>query len=168
MALFDVPMVPRDGAITLSDATGTPIVATIAYEEGDFSFDEISADNWDTEVFFDRGVPYAIRNVIKRLFGFQFTAHATDFTDATEKTLLDAVRKKGAFASGVSTKGASYDVWLLKTVFTAEQSNYGASADSVLTLNHCWLKAGFSEGVPGKFSVKGIAIPFADTDIAMT
>lgn len=163
MATFDVPMVPRDGTLSLQDGSGTPIVCTIIYEDGDFKCSEFSESNYDIEEFRDRGALYNVRKTSQRTLEFEFSCHATDFTDATEKLIRDAVCKQGTFAAGVSTKGSNADVWLLQLTFSVEQSNYGASADSTVVFKHCWCSVSFEEGVPGKFSIKGRAFQFNNT-----
>ena len=167
MSLFNVPMVPRDGTITITD--GSAQVLTVQYEEGDFQAESFRASHHATEVIYDRDVPYAVRETKKEPINFSFSAHATDFADAVERTIPNMVMGTGFFAAGSnSTMGANYPVRTLKIVFTVEQTNHGAGADSVLTLNHCRVDVGFTEGVPGKFTIKGIAIPFADSDVAFT
>lgn len=159
MALDSNAMVPRDGTLTLSDATGTPITLTVAYEDGDFSWDGMEEGYFEVEIFYDRGTPYNARKTKIHDLTWEFSAHATDFTDATEKTILDAVLKKGAFASGVSQLGSTADVWALKVNFVAERSNYTSGAtDSSLTIAKNRLRVGFAEGNPAKFKVTGRAI----------
>lgn len=157
MALFSEAMVPRDGTITLSDATGTPISMDVTYEDGDFTWDGMEEGYYNIEVFKDRGVPYSARKTDVQDLTWGFSAHATDFTDATEKTLMDACRKAGAWAAGVSKLGANADVWALQVKFTVERSNYGGT-DNYVQIAKNRLNCGFAEGVPGKFSVKGRAI----------
>jgi hypothetical protein len=156
MALNSVPMIPRDGVITLEDNTGgTTIKATITYEDGDLQWDALEEGYMSSMMFKDRGIHYAIRKTEEQDISFTFTAHATDFSDATEKTVQDAVLKLGAFASGVSVFGNNADAWGLKMVFTVEATNYGASADHVATFSKCRCSVAFSEGTPGKFTIKG-------------
>lgn len=163
MALESNPFIPADGTIAISDATGPPITLTVQYEEGDFSFEEVSASHYDVEVFLDRGIPYAGRQTMKRPVNISFTAHATDFTDGTEKCLIDAFGKTGAFAAGVTTN-PSGDAWMVQIVFTAAPGG----ASKTATFKKCWGKVGFSEGTPGKFAIKATAYAFADSDIAFT
>jgi len=157
MALSSVPMIPRDGVITLEDATGgTTIKATITYEDGDLAWDALEEGYMSAVILKDRGMHYTMRKTEEQDLTFTFTAHATDFSDATEKTPQDAVMKLGASASGVSTMGSSADVWTLKLVFTVEATNYGLSADHVATFTKCRCSISFAEGIPGKFTIKGM------------
>lgn len=156
MALSSVPMIPRDGQITIEDNTGgTTIKHTVIYEDGDFSWDAMEEGYMTGVILKDRGIGYTMRKTEEQDLTFTFTAHATDFSDATEKTLQDAVLKLGAFASGVSVMGANADVWATKVIFTVEATNYGLSADHVATFAKCRLSVSFAEGVPGKFTIKG-------------
>jgi len=165
MALFGVPIVPRDGVFTLSDATGTPITATVQYEDGDLKVDGFTEGFYDTEVFMDRGEQYAVRKTVRRTYGVSFSCHLTDLTDATEKVVLDAICKTGAFAAGISTTAAKGDAWTLKSVWTVEQTNFGAAGDATLTLNHIRWEGSISEGIPAKLSLTGVGYIFADGDI---
>jgi hypothetical protein len=164
MPLSNVPFMPRDGTITIQDNTGTPLTLTVSFEDGDFAFDELAEGYAETVVLKDRGVPYTMRKSDGQTPSFTFTAHATDFTDATEKTLMDACLKKGAFAAGVSTLGATADVWTLSVKFLADTSAIGGAADSV-QFKKCRLSCSFSEGTPGKFSLKGQILIASDTDV---
>lgn len=156
MALFSTPMIPRDGTITIQDATGSPIVLTVQYEDGDFQHDPFEEGFMEHTILKDRGVDFAIRKVQEQALSFSFSCMATDFKDGTEKTIPDAVLKTGAFASGNSVFGANADAWGVQVKFEAEQTNYGASADSSVTFAKCRISYGFAEGVPGKFTIKGI------------
>ena len=168
MALSAIPMIPRDGAITIEDNTGgTPLKHTVTYEDGDFQLDAVEEGYMQSVVLKDRGMHYALRKTEEQDLTFTFTAHATDFSDATEKTLWDVVMKTGAFASGVSTFGSNADAWTTKVTFTVEATNYGASADHVIAMNKVRCSISFSEGVPGKFTVKGV-IYSPSTSITIT
>jgi hypothetical protein len=164
MPLSNVPFMPRDGTIVIKDSTATPITLTVSFEDGDFAFDELTEGYADTIVLKDRGTPYAMRKSEGQVPTFTFSAHATDFTDATDKTLMDACLKKGVFATGVSALGASADVWALNVKFTADTSAIGGTADSV-EFKKCRLSCSFSEGAPGKFSLKGQILITTDSDV---
>lgn len=165
MALFGVPMIPRDGAFSLADATGTPILMTVQYEDGDLKVDGFTEGFYDSEVFMDRGEQYAVRKTARRTYNVSFSCHLTDLTDATEKVVMDAIMKTGAFAAGVSTSATKGDVWTLKSVWTVEQTNFGAASDATLTMNHIHWEGSISEGIPAKLSLTGVGYIFADGDI---
>jgi hypothetical protein len=168
MALISVPFFPQDGTITIEDATGTPISLTVQYEDGDFSCDGWKEDHSADVVVRDRRRIYAVRKGDEEPMTFSFTAHATDMADGTEKTILDAVMKTGAFASGVSTWGANADVWTLKVTWTGEQTDFGGGADSTIVFDYCRLDASFAEGQPATFTVNGTAYLKAASGIART
>jgi hypothetical protein len=168
VALNSVPIIPRDGQLVISDNSGTPITLTVQYEDGDFSAGSFRQSNMSTQSFRDRGEFYAHRKVQEEEIEFSFSAHATDFTDATEKCLIDAFCKTGAFASGVSKLGSSADVWAVQIVFTAEQTNYGAGSDGTITLTYCIGEVKFSEGLPGKFEISGRAVFVGGAGLAFT
>ena len=155
MAHPTTPVVPRDGQLVVSDNTGTPISYTIVYEDGDFSIDEVQEDYANTASMKDRGIWYNERKTDEQDLNFTFTCHVTHFSSATDGSPLDAVLKKGKFASGVSVLGTSADVWATKWVFTVEATNYGEANDHVLTMTKVRTTAAFAEGVPAKWTIKG-------------
>lgn len=145
----------RDGTILIEDGTATPISLTVQYEAGDFSISGLNESNTEATTYLDRGELGSVRKTSRTFPTFSFTAHMTDLSDATNKTLWDAVNKTGAFAAAVSTGGTASDVYMLKVTFTCEGTNFGDSADHVMVLNNCHLALDFSEGDPNSFSLSG-------------
>jgi len=156
VALSAVPFIPKDGTITIEDATGTPISMTVAYEAGDLKMGPFSQSNMNVEAFFDRGVEFAQRLVQEQPIPWSFTAIATEFADATEKTLIDVFCKTGAWSSGVSQLGAAAEVWAVKITWAGDASSIGGDT-SVVALTYCVGQVEFSEGTPGQFSCSGLA-----------
>lgn len=154
MALFDFPMLPKAGTILMEDASGSPIQLTVQYEDGDFAIDEMQAGYMETEILQDRGVDWQIVETREQRLTFTFTAYATDLADNTEKTIPDACMKTGAFSAGVSVFGANRP-WGLKLTYTQEQTNYGAGADSVITITKFRPSWSYAEAGTGKFTIKG-------------
>jgi hypothetical protein len=154
VALFDMPMVPKNGTITIEDATGSPISMTVAYEEGDFQHGEVQAGYMDAEFIRDRGVDSSVVETGENVIEFSFSAYATDFGDNTEKTIPDVVMKTGAFSAGVSVFGANRP-WGVKVTYTQEQTNYGAGADSSIVFAKVRLSYGFAEAGTGRFTIRG-------------
>ena len=145
----------RDGTITLSDATTpTPLSVTVQYEAGDFSITGLSQGNTEVTTYLDRGDLGSVRLTSRTFPTFSFTAHMTDLSDATNKTLWDAVNKTGAFAAAVSGITSS-DVYGLKVLLSVEGTNFGDPTDHSLELNGCHLTIDFSEGDPNSFSLNG-------------
>ena len=156
MALFDHPMTSMAGTIRFEDATsGTPISMEIKFENGDFQHDEMMAGYLEKEILQDRGIDYAVIETKEQRLGGTFTCDATDFGDATEKTVPDMVMKTGAWALGVSVLGANKP-WALKCTLTIEQTAYGAGADSSIIFGKVLIGYAFAEGNPGKFTCKMI------------
>lgn len=159
MAISGVHHNFRDGTLTLSDATGSPITATIQYEAGDLNISGLKEGMAAYTGYPDRGKPGGAGSYRKTTWEpatFSFSCHMTDLTDATEKTVLDAAMKTGAFASGVSTLGANADLWTLKLVWTVESSSYGDVADHVCTFYYVRITdISISEGDPNTFSISG-------------
>jgi hypothetical protein len=145
----------RDGTITLSDATTpTPLSVIVQYEAGDFSITGLSQGNLEATTYLDRGDLGSVRLTSRTFPTFSFTAHMTDLSDATNKTLWDAVNKTGAFAPAQSTILSS-DVYGLKVLLTVEGTNFADPTDHTLELNGCHLTIDFSEGDPNSFSLNG-------------
>jgi hypothetical protein len=153
MAISSKPKNFRDGTITLSDGSGSPITLTVQYEAGDFSISNVMQSQTEVEMYLDRGSFHNVRKTNFAPATFSFTATMTDLSDATEKCLWDAVNKSGAFSAGVSR--GDTDVWLLMVGLTIEGTDFGDAADHTLVLDKCHLTLEFSEGSPNTFSLSG-------------
>lgn len=145
----------RDGTITLSDSTTpTPLSVIVQYEAGDFSITGLSQGNTEATTYLDRGELGSVRLTSRSFPTFSFTAHMTDLSDATNKTLWDAVNKTGAFAAAVSGISGS-DVYGLKVLLSVEGTNFADPTDHTLELNGCHLTIDFAEGDPNSFTLNG-------------
>lgn len=134
MAISTVCKNFRDGTILLEDGTGTPIALTLQFENGDFSIAGLNEGNYEVTTYLDRGELGCIRKTNRSFPTGSFSAHFTDLSDGTEKTLFDLANKTGAFASAVSTLGANADVMTYDLTFSVEGTDFGDAADHVLTL----------------------------------
>lgn len=145
----------RDGQLVLKDGTGTPIAVTIQFESGDFSISGLSANsNTEVTTYLDRGALGSVRLTSQTFPTWSFSAHMVEFSDATEKTLWDAVNKTGTFASAVSTITNS-DVYGLDCVINIEGTSLGEATDHTLTLVGNRITLDFAEGDPNSFTVNG-------------
>lgn len=145
----------RDGQLVLKDGTGTPIAVTIQFESGDFSISGLSANsNTEVTTYLDRGSLGSVRLTSQTFPTWSFSAHMVEFSDATEKTLWDAVNKTGTFASAVSTITNS-DVYGLDCVINIEGTSLGEATDHTLTLVGNRITLDFAEGDPNSFTVNG-------------
>ena len=96
MAISAVVKNFRDGTILIEDGTTpTPISVTVQYEAGDFSISGLSESNTEVTTYLDRGDLGSVRKTSRTFPTFSFSAHMTDLSDATNKTLWDAVNKIG-------------------------------------------------------------------------
>jgi hypothetical protein len=146
----------RDGTIVISDGTTpTPLSLTVQYEAGDFSIDGFKQGLTEVTTYLDRGEMGSLRKTSRSFPTFTFSSHFTDLSDATSATLYDLISKSGSFASAVSTLGSTADVMTYKVVLTVEGTNFGDSADHVLTLNDCHLSCSIAEGDPNSYSISG-------------
>lgn len=173
MAMPDVPIIPSDGTTVITDGTTpTPLSHTIQYEDGDESFGPFRQGNKEYQVFRDRGQEYSARQTEDVDFRFTWTCHAVATTDASLPNILDIARWAGSWASAVSTlstTGSRGDVKTVQIAWTAERSNFGGSADAVLTLKYCIVSnESFSQGIPGKWSIDAkVMIPQHDRNNAI-
>jgi hypothetical protein len=152
MALNTIPWLPVDGTIVIKDGASTPLSMTVIYEDGDFSFDNIAANQRENVEFRDRGTVYAIRQGDYINPTISFSAHATDLTDSSAITIWQVITWSGLWASATSTMngGKAVDV-----TFTANTSAEAGGGTSSITFHGVVLTGGFSEGSPGKFSISG-------------
>jgi hypothetical protein len=167
MAFAAVPIVPTDGQLVISDATGTPLTVTVTYEEGNFSFTGMNQGVMDTVVFMDRGRPYSMRKEKNRPIPFSFTCHAISMVGDPGNACFKLGTWAGATSTLATSAGGS-EVFCVKLVYTAERTNFGGTTDSTATFLICRITdVDFSEGVPGTFTIKGEAYVFADSDIVL-
>ena len=146
----------RDGTLTFTDNTGTPLSLPIVYEAGDFSIDNLNEGLVETTAYLDRGEFATLRKTNRVFPSFSFTAHMTDLSDATDKLLYDLARKTGAWSAAVSTLGANADAMTYKLTWVCEGTNFGDTLDHTLVMNDCRVTLSISEGDPNSFSVSGI------------
>lgn len=152
------PLIPADGVITISD--GAALTFEVDYEDGDFQISGLNGQDQKSYVAFkNRGKTYAVRAVEDTEIEFSFTAHATHVIgDGTTGVLADAALRKAAWAAYTSTLATTAgDAKLLQVRWRGERSAFGATNDDRITLKYCALTMDFSEGVPGKISIKGTA-----------
>jgi hypothetical protein len=145
----------RDGTIVLTDDTGAPITTTVIYEDGDFKLDGYAADLYEHANYEDRGVRSSSRKTKRAYPTFSFTAIMTDMADNTDKHLINAATKTGAYAAGVSTTAAKGDVWTLDMAITVEGTDFSDASDHVVDLDDCAFVVGLAEGDPNKLTISG-------------
>lgn len=163
------PLIPADGAITITD--GAALTLTVAYEDGDFAVQGLNGQDQKTSVSFKaRGKTYSVRAVEDIDIEFTFSAHAVHIIgDGTTGTLGDAVLRKAVWASYTSKlPTANGDAKLLQVSWRGERTTFGATADNIVTLKYCALSLDFSEGVPGKLSIKGTCFPLSTDYLSIT
>lgn len=163
------PLIPVDGSITITDGAALSLV--VSYEDGDLNIASLNGQNQKSFVSFkSRGKTYSVRAVEDVDIEFSFTCHAVGIIgDGTTALIGDVALKKGVWASATSKlPTASGDAYLLQVKWQGERSNFGAAADSAVTLKYCSLTMDFSEGVPGKISIKGTCYPISTDYLTIT
>jgi hypothetical protein len=159
MAYSTVPKVRRDGVIQLIDGTGSPVTLDIAYEEGNFTFDQPGGggDQAAQTIIRDRGTISTVRKGDDEPITGSFSAFFRQFTDGSEAgSVLDFVTKSGNYASNVSTgtAGAPFvEHYAIDIKYTAEGTNFGDDADHTVTLGKAVCTVSFTEGDPSSFTI---------------
>ena len=156
MALSSVVKNFRNGTIVLKDATGgTPLDVTVQYEAGNLSISGLKKRLNETVTYLDRGELGSVRHTNRTFPTISFTAHMTEFSDATNENLLDIIMRTGAFASAVSTLGPSADVYTLTMTLTVEGTDLGDATDHTCIATDVEWSIDFAEGDPNTFTING-------------
>lgn len=160
------PFVPPDGSMVITD--GAALSWAVVYDGGDLKINGLSADFKTIQQFMSRGKVYAARKIEDEKIEISFTADAVMIIgDNTTAVLGDILLRKKVWSAYTSTLPATAgDVRTVQIVWTGERSALGATADNTITLKYIHLTGGFSEGVPGKFEIKGELITYSTDFIA--
>jgi len=153
MAYSTAPKVRRDGKITLKDGTSpTPIQLEVAYEEGNFSFDQTKADRI---VIRDRGTIGSVRKGDDQPITGSFTIYMRQFTSASAGSVLDFINKTGSYSANVSASSSvSTDEYSINIVFEVDGDAVGDDdGDTTATFDTCICLASFAEGDPNQITV---------------
>jgi hypothetical protein len=152
MAYSTAPKVRRDGKITLKDGTGTPVTLEVAYEEGNFSFDQTKSDRI---VIRDRGTIGSVRRGDDQPITGSFTIYMRQFTSSSAGSVLDFINKTGSYSANVSVSSAvSTDEYAINIEFEVDGTAVGDSdGDTTATFDTCICLAAFSEGDPNQITV---------------
>lgn len=151
------PLIPPDGQLVITD--GAALTFTLPYEDGDISISGLTKGQKAVQKFTTRGRGYAVRETEDQDVEISFTAHAVGLkSDGTTALISDIVNKIGVWSGATSTlPAAAGDAFCVTCTWTGERTSYGASADAYLRLKYVHFDEDFSEGIPGKISVKGTA-----------
>ncbi len=167
MSLAQNPLIPNDGVLLFND--GAALAFTVPYDGGDLAFSEISEGQKEYELFFSRGRFYAARKTVDKPVEVTFTCDAVGFTDAVQAAILDIVRKSGLWLAATSTlPAAAGDLHCSKLTWTGERTSLGGTNDSSVVMKYLHLTAAFAEGTPGKFTIKGILLPYSTDYLTWT
>ncbi len=148
MAESTVVKVRRDGTIKLKD--GSTNTYTVAYENGDLSFD--GGSKADRIVIRDRGTIVGLRKGDDPVPSLTFTTMMRDFHDNSAGSLIDFLDNSGPVVL-TSSGGTGYEQFLVDIEFTVEGTSHGDANDHVATAAKCLCTWSFSEGDPNTISV---------------
>ena len=124
-----------DGVITLTDGTGTPVVLTVPFSQGDFSLSALAAKNFPTG---------------------SLSFMVADYSDGTNQTALDFLLKTGSYSTNVTTLTNSLEVYTVDITLTVEGTDHGDPTDHVITVTDCDCTVEIAEGEPNTASVSFI------------
>jgi hypothetical protein len=143
----------RDGTIKFLDNGGSNTY-TVEYEAGDLSLTipgSTVVNPLDRGQF---GATPSLRYGDDQPITGSFTAYLRDLTDGSAATLEDIISQSGFVGSTwVSTLGTNAEVFTVTIEWKIEGTDHGDAADHTLTLNHCVVTGGFSEGDPDTISI---------------
>ena len=148
MAESTVVKVRRDGTIILKD--GGSNTYTVAYENGDLSFD--GGSKADRIVIRDRGTIVGLRKGDDPVPSLSFTVMMREFHDNSAGSLIDFLDNSGP-VSLTSSGGTGYEQFLIDIEFTVEGTSHGDANDHRATASKCLCTWSFSEGDPDTISV---------------
>lgn len=139
----------RHVSVTVKDGTGSPITATLGPGPGDGQIGDLEESDTTTSKILNRG------DYLESVYGddaeipFSITCHQVG--DQTGESIMDAIRKTGNFASGVTVDPGGV-VWALDVTVTMTRG----AVTNTYVLNTCRLKASWGEGIDGnKLSISG-------------
>lgn len=171
MALNTVVKHFTDSTITLADATGTPLTATTAFDDGTLQIDGLKAKLREVVTYQTKGVLRSVRHGQRTFPTVSFKLMFTEWEDdGSLTTVMSALLKQGTFASGVSQLGTGSDVvWALDLTFATEGTNAGDARDSTITLADVGdFTVDFNEGSPNMLSVTGTVFGAISGDLTIT
>ena len=154
MAESTVVKVRRDGQIQFLDGSGSPKAYTVAYENGNVSFD--GGAKADRIVIRDRGAIVGSRKGDDPVITITFDVHMRSLTTSagTALTICDVMDNSGNVASIPWTKAsAAHEEWNLNLKLTIEGTDHADAADHTATFAACVFTWSFSEGDPHTISV---------------
>ena len=154
MAESTVVKVRRDGQIQFLDGSGSPKAYTVAYENGNVSFD--GGAKADRIVIRDRGVITGSRRGDDPIITITFDVHMRSLTTSagTDLTICDVMDNSGNVASIPWAKAsAAHEEWNLNLKLTIEGTDHADAADHTATFAACVFTWSFSEGDPNTISV---------------
>lgn len=150
MAYSTIPKAKKDGVIKLLDGTTpTAVELTVAYEEGNFTFETPLRDQ---TVIRDRGSITTVRQGDEQPITGSFNFYFRQFTDASNAgSIQDFITGTGNYNANASTgSGVSVFVehYAVNMEFTVAGSSLGDAKDHVATFSQCVCTLSFAEGDP--------------------
>lgn len=144
-----------DGQLTIKDGTGTPVTFVVPFTNGDMVINDVREPGKQRETvrYEARGETTSVR-LGKRLYPTgTFTAQVADYSDGTDETLLDFLRRTGSFSANVSTTGANAEVYEVDLIWDIEGTDLGDAADHQIECEDCDCIITIQEGEPNTLAI---------------
>jgi len=153
MAASTIVKTNADGTISIKDGTGTPVVFTSAFSQGDLTVDGITQAQRVVTPYEARGVFKGARLGARAYPSGSFTCMLTDVSDGTDTTLIDFVLQQNAYSGNISTGATSGDAYLVTITLTIEGTDHGDAGDHTIEMANCHCTLAVAEGEPNTVSV---------------
>lgn len=149
MALSDIIKTQFDaGSIALADGTGTPLTATLRFDQADFSLSGVGPNLRNVNAYQSRATLHSLRQTDIAFPTGSFSCMLSEFSESGTGTFLDLILGQGAHSARVSTTSSIGDVMTFDLTFTMEGTDYGDSADHTIIMEDVHIVVDFSEGDP--------------------
>lgn len=142
----------HDGTLTIKDGTGTPVSLAIPFSVGDFTLSGVQQQQNNVVAYETRGDLHSVRHSTRTYPTGSFSVMLADYSDATERTVLDFLRKSGSYSGNISTLTPT-EVYAVDLVWTVEGTDLGDPSDHVATMTDCVCTLDLAEGEPNTLTV---------------
>lgn len=140
-----------DGVIALID--NTPVTLTVAFSVGDLTIKGLAQTLREVIAYESRGTLASVRHTKRTFPTGSFSYMLADYSDSTNNTVIDFIRKLASYSGNTSTLGTTSDVYTIDIRLTVEGTNFGDGSDHVILLEDCHCTIDLDEGEPNKGTI---------------
>jgi len=151
----------QHGTILINDGTGTPLAATLTFDNGDFQASGITKTLREVVKYERRGALKSVGHTTRTYPTFTFSCMVAELTSATTGLAVDILLAQNAYSSAVSTLKVSpittHPVYTVKLTFTIDTVTFESGVSSVgWVMNDCYITdIQFAEGDPDTLTFSG-------------